>query len=566
MENSGIAADWICSELKFHRKPALTNVVKHTEQLCKKLVPRMKQNISAAELHEITSILGTIYGVLSDFTELPDDAKCTLSEASFVIDADRKLLVRPNQLVLRLPGEDEIVPYLISIPRDILAYERMFCQLGARETPSPDQYVMVLRMIHADSRDQIMHPNEREKAKIAMYGLFCLLQLSEEDQFTINGELYLPGGEAEEWKMCQACTLMFDDARLRPRLHTFEEPFMLPLSECGIRTTRYLPKDLLKRLPEANRPKFLSKVVEEIVDTDYSVTDCPVVRRISEKFTSEDFRDALIRIALYCLPKTQTEDVERVKRAVEGLQAIHVVGVDKLTTYLMHNGRRIPGSDYKKPYHVHGVYSESTITIFVREGADMSPTFCEKLTEVVNNIMGDIVKSGQYYVSRIIECEAGRENQYLDEKDIPSYGRGQSSVASDSFTPTPGSFVPLILHHLLKQDVQRLNPLDFAAMETEDPMENGEPGPPTYIHVKVVGIVEDEDNNEVATAALHYRVLVEPHQEIVVSALVLYTFMRDQEEIEQTSDSSSMELELHAQPSARPPEPRAPADLSLIHI
>ena len=562
--------DQICSELGFHRAPELPNVVKHTVQLCKNLVPKVKQKISADELREISSILGTIYGVLSTFTELPENAEttCTLSQTSFIIDSDKRLLVRPNQVVLRLSEKDEIVPYLISMPRGILAYERMFCQLGARETPSPDQYAMVLRMIHADSGDEIMHPNEREKAKRAMYGLFCLLQSTEEDEFTINGKLYLPGGHEEEWKMYEACTLMVDDARLRPRLKSFEEPFMLSLRECHIRTTNYSSRDLISRLPEANRPKFLSKVVEEIVDTDHRVTDCPVARRISEKFSSEDFRVALMRIALHSLCKKPTEeDTERVQKAVEGLETIQVLGVDKLTTYLMYDGMRMQDSECEKPFHVSRENSESEITIFVCSNREMSPAFSEKLTEVVGCVVGDIIKFGKYLLSRIIECDAGTANQYLDEKEIPSYGMEQSDPAADSFTPIPGSFVPLVHHHLLKQEVHRLNPGEFAAMETDDPVENDEPGPPTYILVKIVGIVEDEDNSEVGTAALRYRVLVGPNQEMVVSVLVLYAFTRDQEEIEQTSDSFSMELDIHdqhAQPSATPVKPQAPADYDTI--
>ena len=192
----------------------------------------------------------------------------------------------------------------------------------------------------------------------------------------------------------------------------------------------------------------------------------------------------------------------------------------------------------------------------MRGDVDKSETFYEKLTEVVNCVVGDI--KFDRYLQKIIECDAGRENQYLDEKDIPLYGIQQSNA----FVPTPGSFVPLIHHHLLRPDVQRLIPGDFVAMEIDDPMENDEPGQPTYVLVKVVGI-EDVDNNEVSASAVHYRVLVAPNQDIVVSALVLYAFTRDYEEIEQTPDSS-VELCVHAQPSGTSAEPQAPNDYDAI--
>ena len=568
MKTSG-CEDLICSELQFHRTPMLPNVVKHTKQLCKKLVPMMKQKISAAELRDYSiPILHTIYRVLSTFTHFsefsrPENARTTLSKTSFVIDAARKLLVRPNQLVLQLTEENEIVPYLISMPRDIRAYEHLFCKLGACNFPSSDQYVMVLEMIHIDSQDEVMHPDERRKAKKAMYGLFCLLQ-SSGDEVAINGELYLPGGKAEEWKMYQASALMFDDARLSHRLNSFEEPFMLSLRECDIHTKNDLPKDLVKRLPVANRPMFLSQVVKEIAEIGNRVADCPVAQHLSEKFSSEDFRDALIRIALYSLCKTPTEeDEQRAKNAVEGLQAISVVGVDNLSTYLMYNGNRIQDSDCEKPYHVHREDTESCrSTIFVRGDAVTSPTLSEELTEVVNYVTGHIVKFDRFLL-KIIECEAGAENRYLDEKDIPLYGTRQCNAASVSFMPALGSFVPLIYHRLLRPDVQLLYPGDFAAMETDDPVENGEPGLPTYILVQVVRMVEDAENDEVSAAALHYKVLVGPNQEITVSALVLYAFTRDHEEVEQTSDLS-MEPCAHAQPSGTSAEPQAPVDYDTI--
>ena len=567
------SADWVHSELQFHQKPTFPIVVKHTEQLCKKIMPMVKQRTFAAQLRKpIFPILCAIYEVLSNFTDLQEDAKSTLSKTSFVIDLERQLLVRPNQVVLRLAREDEIVPYLISMPRNILAHGSLFCELGARESPTLDQYVMVLEMIHDVSRDEVLHPDERQKVSKAMNGFFHLLQ-SSEVEIAINDELYFPGRnafchrsrEAEEWKLYRASTLVFDDAKLYRRLEGFDEPLMLPLSDCGVVDISHSPKDLLRRLPSANRPKFLSEVVEEVVDNGHNVSGCSFAQQLQEKFISDDFRNSVVRVALHRLKTPSNEETEQVKKAVEGLSAIRFVGVDTLTTYLVYNSNRIQRSDRYKKYHVHRE-TASKYLIFISTNAKVSLAFYKELAEVVKYVTGNVIKVDLYLLKMIIKCEMGMESHHLDEEDVPSYATRPSN---NTFVPLPGAFVPLIYHHLLRQDVQRLNPGDFAAMETDDPMENGELEPATYILVKVVAVVtEDADGDEVPAATLHYQVLVEPGKEITVSAVVLYAFVRDDAEIERTSDTFMDDTELcvgiDVQPAGTSTKPKEPADYDTI--
>jgi len=85
-----------------------------------------------------------------------------------------------------------------------------------------------------------------------------------------------------------------------------------------------------------------------------------------------------------------------------------------------------------------------------------------------------------------------------------------------------GSTIPIIYHHLLRQDFLLLKYGDYTALEKYDPAENDEPGEPTYIIVQIKERINCDTS--VAPYNANYSVDIGGGQSAVVSAALLYVF------------------------------------------
>jgi len=508
--------NYVCSQLKFDQKPKLQNVVQHVQLLCTKLVSKISQ-MQPLEVGVISDVLKSVYNMLQK-EDLPDAVITVLSTSPCVIDVERHLLLRPQQIVLRMPEEDEIEPYLISIPLDLGPYNALFSKLGSSPSLTINHYIMVLQTIYKVPSAEDLHPNEMKAVHKAMKGFFTNLK-SLETCDSLTSKLYLLGRDK---KMHKASTLIFDDLMMRNEITDLGQPFFVTLRKCDIDISVFETRQLLRKLPAAAQPQFLSAIVTEVMDTNHEVVECELADCLNAKLQSEQFKEAITRLMLHSLHKdVEKQDMELVNNDAERLKMIEIVAVNQLKTCLTLKGERIAEHSpilFTVCENSSGA-TKRKVYFCVQKNQDR--LFC-KFSEIINDIMSDYPKLSSASISSVLRCPLNTEHNELDLLDIKQYTRNPTN--QETYLPVPGTFVPIIHHHLLRQDITVMKSGDYAALEKYDPAENDEPGEPTYIIVQII----EQKNCDIAVAPFDakYAVDIGRGQSAVVSAASLYIFSR----------------------------------------
>jgi len=472
-----VQCDYVWSQLKCHQKPKLQNVAQHIQLLCTKLVSKMSHK-ELCEIAILTNVLKSVYDMLQK-EDLPDAVIAVLSTSPCVIDADRRLLLRPQQIVLRMVQEDEIEPYLVSIPLDLGSYNALFSKLGASPSLTINHYVTVLQTVYKESNADELHPNEMKAVHKAMRGFFNSLK-SVEKCASLTGNLYLLGRDK---RMHEASTLIFDDLRRRHNISDLDQPFFVTLKKCDINISVDETRQLLQKLPAAAQLQSLSAVVTEVMDTNHEVVECELAQRLNAKLQSEQFKEAIVRMSLHSLQKdVEEQDIELADNAAERLKMIQIVGVNQLQTYLTLKGERIAESEHQTLlYQLVEKSSEETkwkVYLCVQEQKLWDIFFC-KFSDIISDIMRDSFRLSSDFISSVLRCPLNAEHNQLDLLDVKLCSR--NATIQETYLLIPGTFVPIIHHHLLRRDILLMKAGDYAALEKYDPAENDEPGEPTFM-------------------------------------------------------------------------------------
>jgi len=508
---------FVCSELKFDRKPKLQNVAQHVQQLTSKLVSEISQK-KPFEVGVLGDVLKSVYNILQN-NNLPDAVITVLSMSPCVIDVARHLLLRPQQIVLRMPEEVEIEPYLISIPLDLGPYNALFSKLGASPSLTINQYVMVLQTVYEESNSEELHPNEMTAVHRAMKGFFTILKSTQTCDSLTTG-LYLLGRDK---KMHEASTLIFDDLHTKHNITDLDQPFFVTLEKCNINISVVETRQLLRKLPATAQPQFLSAVVTEVVDTNHEVVECELAQCVNAKLQSEQFKEAIVRLALHSLPKdVEQQDIELANNAAERLKMIEIVGVNQLKTYLTFKGERIVECDRLLYTVLENSSGASKWKVYFCVQEKQQEIFCCKFSDIVCDIMSEYPRLRSVIILRLLHCPSNTEHDELDSLDIKQHTGNPTN--KETYLPVPGTFVPIIHHHLLRRDIPLMKPGDYAALEKDDPAENDETGEPTYIIVQIL----EQKNCDTAVAPFDakYTVDIGRGQSATVSVALLYVFAR----------------------------------------
>ena len=116
--------------------------------------------------------------------ELLEFMDCVIVDAGYTF-------VKPNQVVIDLYEDDQIVPYLYKLPTELGEFKNLFIYLGSTLTASADQYAMVLERMYEQTSGEKLHPNEMRTAFKAVQEMFATLQRQRGDTLKTT-QLYLP--------------------------------------------------------------------------------------------------------------------------------------------------------------------------------------------------------------------------------------------------------------------------------------------------------------------------------------------------------------------------------------
>ena len=368
--------------LKLNRQPCFALINQHLSNICEstnKSGSPSAVTIDSEFEDTLIEVLKKCYQYLDDLntSEHNKDIYKQLEEKEIIWSQSTRSFISPKRVCLDLSEDDEIPPFLYTIPASLSEYKQLFLRLGAREKPYAMLYGDILRKMAQVCNKDYLNSNELCKALKAMECFFKYLNKSPNantSPYDSNGSTNSSnGGEplgsqyklaglylvTTDLKLEKSSDVIISESRQDldyiPKLP--DEKFLFNPSERVLKMNTNEIKPILDKIFISQRPSLFSQKFEETFN--YSVPDDPnsqrqillssLERKYQQIFTSRQLHRSLARCiineeARRASPKhLPIDEVEKVIR--ERLSAIKVVCVEYLETSL--NNRRLPVSQQK---------------------------------------------------------------------------------------------------------------------------------------------------------------------------------------------------------------------------
>ena len=460
-----------------------------------------------------------------------------LADTPFIVSDVGQAFVRPRQLVVSLYEDDQIYPYLTTMPTELGEFKRLFLHLGATMTATDAQYAMVLESIYMNTGGEKLHPNELRLAFKAVHGLFLTLKKHRHaDALARLNTLYLPTKIGHLFRSTEI--VFIDNASYADRIRNLGRPFLVDLSECWL--TGESHEDTVKLLPQRLRPLMLSAVVQETLE-DRS-RDTIVLHTVADKLkyqiSSRPFAQGLLRLIRHEHRRSGHRVRQTVMDSIEQhLRKIHVYGVERVVTFLDYHGQRLAESESECECFVDKKIDEDsgivTWTIYINKSICLSEELQVSVAEVINQMTGALLKNSVHYIQPILACAPHSIMKVLDRLRVrPDHCHIDGHQPT---LPTPGTFIPIEDHHLLKEDFEEFEMGEYVGYEVDD----DDSGMPVIIYAVILERIEEEEfchvrsESEEHAACTHrrftqqYRINIgDDRQPTVALSTDLYKFHR----------------------------------------
>ena len=533
--------------LQVQINPTLDLVISHCQNLCNYLKPDSKVPGKGCVRMKV---MKCIYRYLQS-NALTDEAKRRLESAPCILVEEGKRCIRPSQAVIQLLKDDEIRPFLYGIPHQLAEFYGFFEYLGCSKSVKATHYVMVLEMLHNQSRKQKLDPNEVFKAEKAFRGLFEKLQETPEETQSLS-KLYLPGTFSVSVVTSRSdasvdsrnsishippipvilrpsTELVFNDApSYYSRIQEFPHPFILDLKMTKLRLFSAMTnfKDLMMMLPQVVRPQMLSGVVEEKLSDSGNgeLIGVGIVTSVKQQFSSAQFFRGIIRLIRHenCTDKDFNESI--LGNIGEKLRNIEVIGMEKVVTTLFHNEFPIPNSEVEVSHLLEKVleFGQPKWKVYVAGSQESDSAICLALTDVIVEACGGLIKDTKTVLLEMLRSAPRNIGLFLDTLNIRP---NDSEAGERAIFPEPGSFIPETDHHLLNEAFEEFEPGEYVGCELEDQEDDEQP---IYIYAVIIEEVTTVDNSPIFTKM--YKIDIGHCKgPILANATDLYKFHRVQE-------------------------------------
>ena len=530
--------------LGIHREPHLGSVISHTQNVCHSLFNLFETNRNMAHVNFswIELFMEKIYEFLYIKGIATQDTLHALRFTPVVFIPNEFILAPAYRIIEEISFDQEISPYLLKAPVRYGKFFDLFSALGGEKYPSFMHYIRVLQMVKDEVKDNKLtdeYLGEWGVIRKALENLLYFLPSTSEmvERQTPNGtKLFLP---TRDKYMKDSSTLTVSDNRyFEQRIRSNDSlKFLIDMKalklHCELKCFRWLPQSV--------RPKFLSDIVKEKVDTSEMVEcqTCTAGLNLERFIHSEHFIGAMLRLLKHYKTKAQlqftTQEEETTALRIQNTRVNQVSG---LKTYLTLNGIRVEESVEPKECFVSKPSkddSDSSTQIFFQ-------TPCESELDLVHSIDDYLLTYIHYILSmhipenllmkvlrKINDVES--INIMLDRIPIDPYQMSGNVLVS--VFPDPGTYVPEELHHLLNCDFSEIKPHEFfsVALELEDASvldDNEVPDlySPVYIYVRIDKKMPEDDNSIVTQ---RYEVFT-GSEIVIVPAFRIYKFIRPAEE------------------------------------
>jgi len=489
----------IAELLGISEHPPINAVVDHIQNICGVTIGKSDD---AVELRSYvkTEVMTRVYKFLQSrlvdgVGEIARDEQQKviqrLSDTAFIVSDIGQIFVRPRQIVVSLYEDDQINPYLITMPTELGEFKRLFLLLGATMSATASQYAMVLESMYMQTAGEKLHPNELRLAFKAVHGLFTALKkYRHSDVLARVHVLYLPTKIGHLFRSTEI--VFIDDPNYADRIRNLGRPFLVDLSECWL--TGENSEDTVKLLPQRLRPLMLSSVVQEILE-DRS-RDTIVLHTVADKLkyqvSSRPFSQGLLRLIRHEHRRSGHRVRQTILDSIEQhLRKIHVYGVERVVTFLDYSGQRLAGSESECECFVDRKVDEDsgieTWTIYINKSICLSEELQVSVAEAINRVTGGLLKHSVHYIQPILACPPHSIMKVLDRLRVRP-----DQCLTDGHQPTlpiPGTFIPIEDHHLLKEDFEEFEMGEYVGYEVDD----DDSGMPMIIYAVILERIEEEE-------------------------------------------------------------------------
>lgn len=470
-------------------------------------------------------VLMLMYQYLSNQEDIEIDS---LKDCPVVLVDDDELAEAQNVIsYLKLPRVFR--PYLYKLPPDLGPYLDLLKKIGVEDEPSIHHYANVLARIHEETLEKnTLQANLNRTVIRATQFLFQLLE--ENSSVNLSGlkELYLP---CVDGKLYRSETLVFNlyhsDQTLEVLHNTFN--FLLDLSECYLTIDRYQQWELFCLLPIALRPKKLSDIIEEQLESSslelcIYEDHCEFQNRLKGLLISPEFQDALDALLKWQKGTKMIKEEEETKSVCSGLfspEQLEVVCCEKVFTVTVHNSQCLEGTQSAKTAHVETAPDgKRRIYLLHQENMDAQQTveLVTCLATEVNKILGErLQQPARDVLMKILVCPGPEKiASVLESNKVPL----QQSAKPSAFTlPPPGDKIPEEWYDSLDMSIlHTFVPGDYVGfLDSSLPDEH-------YIYAVVLEALGPRPSG--AGQVLTYRINLGGGQEVEVSTHDLYHFRR----------------------------------------
>jgi len=495
----------VASRLGLPDKPPISVVIEHVLNLCTQ-GPKSSSEGHSEDVKTFmrADVMKKTYRYLqSETVDADQETRQLLVDKlsgtfCVVFDLGRSFL-KPSQIVINLFDDDQLVPYLYRLPSELGEFRELFVRLGATHQASPTQYASVLKNLHHQTSSARLHPNELRLAFRSVRGLFKSLARSREsvDTLLLVGELYFP---TDKGILCKSVDVIFvDRVSWLDRISSIDRHLLVNLAECGLVQADENYSDTLALLPKDLCPRSLTTVVSETLCERHagSKTVSSLAERLRSQISSRSFTAGLIRLIRHehqrSGHKVKTCVLDEIRRRLECLE---VYTVDRVVTYLLDTdtGQSLSNSETETTCFVEQRLtstddtSETAYTIYISKlvGAD-SEELQALMADAVNEIASKLLKKSVHYIRPMLSCAPHAISRTLDRLRVrPDHG----SVADDDWRktalPSPGSFIPVEDHHLLREDFEEFEDGEYVGYELDDEAQNSLFGDMTIVYAIII--------------------------------------------------------------------------------
>ncbi|VDI02992.1 Hypothetical predicted protein [Mytilus galloprovincialis] len=456
------------------REPDLQTVVKHTSNICLKLVKTCGEH----DQDFIKDVLSALYDYFYKHLDKIDN----LHFIPIVHVRKYKTFVRANQLIVDLVENDEIVPYLIKLPIEYGTYHELFTKLGMRTDPNINSYCKVLEQIYHHTRERHLSPKEIDYAKKAIQGLMKSLQNLDSSLADLEvNVLYL----LSEKNVLMPSNFLYYDSLEIPRESLKGNAnlnFIAKLDCLGFNVAE-LP-DLFSMLPEKHRPVSIKSILTEKLSS-FATKESQTVLDLQECLTSDTFITAVLRFVKHDQQLLKKDfSTNTMKTVFARLRRIRLIAVSVLEISLLDEDGIECSSTEKVCF-----YLEPNDLMYIDDRTlstnDWLQSYDVQLEEVIRIICNyKFLRGSLLKILSNMHAQLNMIQERLTNIGMPFI---EDAVINEAWLPRPGSFVPVDLYSFIRKALHPIKVKEYAVMEY--PTKNFDMDEHTqYIYVIIAGI------------------------------------------------------------------------------